>query len=217
MTSEGVQRDVIFLVADRNIEAAVRGLLGRARSLSIRRVNCDMYTHSGRDPGCYGKAHDFLRPFHKRYAHAIVVFDREGCGNDTASPLELQVEVEARLARNGWGDRARVVVPDPELEAWVWSDSPHVPTLLGWKETAAALRAWLVERSFLEQGHIKPQRPKEAMEAVLYSVRKPRSSSIYQKLAGKVSLKRCVDPAFGKLQVTLQEWFPAQPQPPHRE
>ena len=123
--------------------------------------------------------------------------------------LDLIVaEVEERLARNGWGDRARVIVLDPELESWVWSDSPHVPRILGWSRTRPVLQSWLVERGLLEENQIKPVRPKEAMVAVLRSVRKPRSSKIYQRLAENVSLARCTDPAFEKLRTTLQQWFP---------
>ncbi|MFB3133348.1 MAG: hypothetical protein ACE10K_12585, partial [Rhodothermales bacterium] len=53
----------------------------------------------------------------------------------------------------------------------------------------------------------KPQRPKEAVEAVLRATDTPRSSSLYRQLAQKVSLNRCDDPAFLKLKSTLQEWF----------
>ena len=210
MNSAGTQRDVIFLVADPSIEAAVQGLLSRTKSLAIRPPTFVVRTHPGRDPGCYGKAHEFLRAFHKRYAYTIVIFDREGCGNETQSRETLEAEVEERLARNGWRDRARVVVLDPELESWVWSDSPHVPTALGWPRTPPALRSWLVERGLPEGNQVKPARPKEAMEAVLHSIRKPRSSKIYQKLAEKVSLARCTDSAFEKLRTTLQQWFSAE-------
>ena len=169
-----------------------------------------IHTHSGKDPGCYGKAHEFLRASHKRYAHAIVIFDREGCGKESQTRETLEAEVEERLARNGWRGRARVVVLEPELESWVWSDSPHVPKALGWPRTPPDLRSWLVQRGLLEENRVKPARPKEAMEAVLRHVRKPPSSKIFQTLAENVSLACCVDPAFGKLRTTLHEWFPAE-------
>ena len=41
-----------------------------------------------------------------------------------------------------------------------------------------------------------PPRPKEAMEAALRQVRKPRSSAIYLELAQRVSLRGHTEPAF---------------------
>lgn len=56
----------------------------------------------------------------------------------------------------------------------------------------------------------KPTRPKEALEAVFPACRLPRSAANYRRIAERVSLSRCVDPAFGRLRKTLQRWFPAQ-------
>ena len=210
MSSGGTQRDIIFLVADRNMEATVQGLLSRTESLAIRRVGSVIRTHPQRDPGCYRRAHEFLGPFPNLYAYAMVLFDREGCGNQTQSRKTLEAEVEDRLAHAGWRQRARAIVLDPELECWVWSDSPHVDVALGWKDRSPGLRTWLVENSLLDQDQVKPARPKEAMERVLRFVRKPRSSAIYRELAVTVGLHRCTDPAFEKLRTTLQRWFPVE-------
>jgi hypothetical protein len=46
------------------------------------------------------------------------------------------------------------------------------------------------------------------VETVLRTVRQPRSSGLYRKLAEKVSLERCTDPAFDKLRIVLRRWFP---------
>jgi len=201
------QGDLFCLAADRDIEQSLQGLLTRPQSLQIRPITAMIGTHPNRDPGCYLRAHDFLRSFRRGFVHALVVFDREGCGNESHSREELEREVEDRLQGAGWGDRARVVVMDPELEAWVWSDSPQVDKALGWAGRAPALRSWLIERRFLEEGAPKPGRPKEAVEEALRCVRKPRSSSVYRELAESVSLERCRDPAFAKLRLTLQDWF----------
>lgn len=71
------------------------------------------------------------------------------------------------------------------------------------------MKDWLVEKGFLDAGAIKPARPKEAVELVLRTARKPRSSSIYFELAQSVSTDRCTDPAFLKLKSCLRGWFPA--------
>ena len=64
-----------------------------------------------------------------------------------------------------------------------------------------------MQKGRLTAPHDKPSRPKEATEEALKEARIPRSSSIYQQLGEKVSLVRCVDPAFNKLKTTLKNWF----------
>jgi len=125
----------------------------------------------------------------------------------------LESDMERRLGEAEWQDRAAVIVITPELENWVWSDSPHVDRALGWDRSRAVLRNWLQEKGFLDAGAAKPAHPKEAVELVLRTVRKPRSSAIYFELAQSVSTERCTDPAFLKLRRCLREWFPP-PAPP---
>ena len=210
MSETGSIRDVIFLLADRNMEAAVSGLVERHQALSIHQISFVIRVHPQKDPGCCLRAHDFLRAFCRRYSYAIVIFDREGCGREEISRTEIEREVESRLASSGWPDgRARAIVIDPELEAWVWSDSPRVDHVLGWGDRTPSVREWLDTQEFKILDNGKPERPKEAVEAVLRDVRKARSSAIYRELANQVSLRRCVDPAFNKLTATLRNWFPA--------
>jgi hypothetical protein len=135
------------------------------------------------------------------------MFDYEGCGTVSISPGLLEQQIENDLARAGWPERCAVVVIDPELEIWVWSDSPHVDEELGWRGRTPTLRLWMETRGFWPTGQAKPRRPKEALEAALHEVRKPRSSAIYQSLAEKVSLVRCEDRAFRRFRDILSKWF----------
>jgi hypothetical protein len=121
----------------------------------------------------------------------------------------LESEIEEHLSGAGWGDRAAAIVISPELENWVWSDSPHVDRALGWEGRTVPLRDWLRENGFLDAGAAKPANPKEAVVRALFTARKPFSSSIYFGLAQLVSTDRCTDPAFLKLKRCLREWFPA--------
>ncbi len=189
------------------MEAAVRGVLSRHESLGIRPITSDIYVHIHRDPGCRLEAHSFLQSFSHNYEHSLVVFDREGCG-EYINREELELNAEASLRATGWGDRCSAIVIDPELEAWVWKNSSHVSNALGWGNDLQALHDWLRQYGFLGQDEIRPVRPKEALEAVLRKVRKPRSSAIYALLAQKVSLRNCTDPSFLKLRSLLQNWFP---------
>lgn len=207
MTVAPPPRDLVALVADKNVEFALRGLLSRPAALGIRPVAFRVFVHPERDPGCLRKAAAFLRPQTAFFRHALVVFDREGCGKDEQPRTDLETEVERGLAGAGWDDRAAVVVIDPELENWVWSDSPEVDRVLGWTELLP-VRDWTRSQGFT-WSHGKPARPKEAMQAALRHVRKPRSSALFAALAQRVGLERCHDPAFGKLRACLQRWFPA--------
>lgn len=201
------ESDLIVLVADKDMEFAVKGILTRCKSLSIREVSADIYPHPQRDPGCARRCHDFLRAFSKQYRHALVMFDLDGSGNPGRSREELEADIEARLSAAGWHGRSAAVVLDPELEAWVWSDSPEVAKILGWPSSQGELRSWLIAKRFRETDRSKPVRPKEAMEAVLHHTRRRRSSSLYFELARRVSIRKCTDTAFAKLTGKLREWF----------
>ena len=63
---------------------------------------------------------------------------------------------------------------------------------------------------YLQTGEVKPARPKEAFEAALREARKPRSASLYQQIAERVSLRRCTDTAFLELKSILNNWFPPE-------
>ncbi len=205
----GHRKDLVALVADANIEAVVDCLLGmRTDSLRISRISCDIFVHPDRDPGCLHRSHDLLRPMAGAYCHALVMFDRYGCGQEVCPPTELEARVRQQLSANGWDDRAEVIVLDPELEIWVWSDSPQVDRSLGWEGKKPDLRTWLQMEGLWAPGNAKPADPKAAVERALQHVRTPRSSSIYRELAARVSIDRCRDFAFLAFRRHLQRWFP---------
>lgn len=201
-------KDLVVLVPDKNTEAALHGLFSRPKAIGIRSISVDIYCHPQRDSGCYLKGVEFLSPYALLYSHGLMVFDFEGSGAEKQIPNEVEKSIENRLYESGWDDRATAIVIRPELENWVWSNSPHVIVELGWNRQNLSLRDWLKDKGFHEGNNGKPLRPKEAMEAVLWETRKPRSSSIYKELATKVSFGRCSDISFLKLKTTLQKWFP---------
>ena len=117
------------------------------------------------------------------------------------------MHVEEQLRRNGWGDRAKVIVIEPELEVWVWSDSPAACRVLGWDHSYAALRRWLGRRGLWVEGEPKPSEPKKAMREAMLHGRVQRSSRKFSELARAVDFDRCKDAAFGELKDTLSRWF----------
>ena len=201
-------KDLVILAADKDLEFSLRGLLGRPEALGIRAIDADIYLEPDHDPACALRGVEFLRNFQDQYQCALLMFDHEGSGREAATRETIQGELNSALAVSGWGDRAQAVVLEPELEAWVWSDSPHVDNVAGWKDRDPKLRPWLVEQGWLNEGQTKPTRPKEAFEAALRAARKPRSASLYKKLADNVGVRRCTDASFGEFTAILREWFP---------
>lgn len=200
------RKDLIVLVADKSMEEAVEGVLSRPPSLGIQSIRWDTFRHSEKDAGCRTHGVAFLEPHVRSYRYALLMFDREGCGDET-TPVEHLEESLRRDLQCLWADRADVVVIEPELDIWVWSDSPRVDEIIGWPAGSPSLRSWLASKEFLVSGQRKPSRPKEALETVLRHLGKPRSSSLYGDLARRVSLRRCEDRAFQNFKRIMQRWF----------
>jgi len=207
LTSSVNSVDLVVLVPDKQMEATFRSVLQRSESLKIAAVSAEILVHPRRDPGCRGESVDLLSVFLHRSRYAMVAFDRDGCGKEQLTRELLEANLESSLEESGWKNRCAVVVIDPELEAWIWSDSPLVDQTLGWSGASPTLREWLESKQFIVSEQRKPPHPKEALEAALKLKRKRRSASLYGDLAAKVSLSRCIDPAFQKLKTILQSWF----------
>jgi len=121
--------DLVVLAADNQMQEALRGILSRPRALAIAPISFEVFSHPNKDPGCQKKAHEFLRNLRADYRYGLVLFDYDGCGaSHTSSPGEIASDVEERLQQSGWGDQARCVVIDPELEVWAWSDVKTTPS-----------------------------------------------------------------------------------------
>ena len=203
-------KDLIVLAADKDMEHALKGLFSRPRSLGIRAITADIIVHPQHDPACARRGVEFLSNFANQYHHALLMFDHEGSGREGISPQELKETLDSEFVRSVWGECARTIVLCPELESWVWSRSPHVDDAIGWKSHTPSLRRWLTQENWLQEGQVKPERPKEAFLAALYHARTPRSSSLYQQIAERVSLSQCVDEAFLEFKDILGNWFPSE-------
>ncbi len=200
--------DLVILVPDRSIEYAMRGILARPKSLGIRPVTVDMHSHPAHDSGCFADAPEFLLFAVNQAAHALVVFDHHGSGQEhTMDRTTMEADVEQRLSAAGWEGRCAAVVIEPELENWVWSTSPHVDAVLGWAGRRPPLRVWLQQQGHLAENDAKPADPKDALSAAIRVAGKSRTSKLYADLAGKVGFNRCMDEAFVKLRQVLNNWF----------
>jgi hypothetical protein len=201
--------DLICLVADKNMEAVMEALFTRPQALGIQAIQHDVVVHPRRDPGCFHEAEEFLKTYRYSHAHALALLDHAWQGAPATTGLQLEEMLRERFRRTGLYDWAEVVVIDPELEVWVFSDSPWVDRCLGWSGRNVPLRAWLQSEQLWPVAAQKPTLPKVAVERSLHELRRPRSSSIYRDLATNVGLDRCTDAAFLRLRALLQMWFPA--------
>jgi hypothetical protein len=203
-------KDLVCLVADKNMEAVVRALLWRPPSLGIRPIEFDIFVHEQRDPGCYKTGAEYLRGFRPQYLHGLIMLDYEWEGRPCQSVDEF-VSLMQKTLRGAdlldWGD---VVVIEPELEVWLFTGSPHLGHCLGWQDDRPLIRDWLHGRGLWSEGASKPSDPKRAIEEILYSTRKPRSSSIYAEIASRSTFRRCTDRSFQRLQGLLTKWFPVE-------
>jgi len=198
--------DLIVLCADKKIEATIGGLLNRPKALEIQEPKFEIKVHPQRDPGCYHYSAPFLQPLRPAFARALVVFDRQWDGSPDISAAEMERAVCAKLQPT-WGQSCGVVVIDPELEVWAWSDSPHVDEVLGWKDRHPSLREWLRTERLLAPDQVKPADPKAAIEKAVVKGQRRWTAGTCKTLASQVGLARCQDPSFGRFKAILQRWF----------
>ena len=200
-------KDLVVLVADKNMQFALRGALGRPDALGIRAISCEFRPHIGRDGGVRATGVEMLARERRRFAHALLVFDHEGSGADAQqSPTALEAVLNREL-QNQWGEQAKAIVIAPELDIWVWGSDNALKESLHWP-LGGSIRDWLQRQGFEFDSNGKPLRPKEALEALVPIHRQPRSSALYEKITRRISLRRCADEAFARLRSALHTWFP---------
>lgn len=202
-------QDLVILVADKNAQFALRGALRRQKALGVRTISHEFRMHPGRDGGVRIGGVDVLARERRRFSHALLVFDLEGSGaGEGQSAIDLEAGLDARLEAL-WGPNAKSIVITPEVDTWLWGADNALSEVLRWPSEVGGMRGWLQHKGFAFDANGKPKRPKEALEAMIPIHRQPRSSALYEKITGKISLRRCTDPAFLRLRETLQGWFPA--------
>lgn len=199
-------KDLAVLVADKNMDFAMRGILGRPKSIGIRVVSYGITPHGGRAEGVRTSGPETLARLRKEFSHGIMMLDWEGSGSKAESAVALEQELDSRLSPV-WGNEAKAIVIEPELDVWIWGSDNALVRILHWQDSQS-IRAWLAERGHEFDGRQKPVRPKEALEDLMVQLDEPRSSNLYQRITKSISLPGCVDPAFNRLTSKLRSWFP---------
>ncbi|WHM30793.1 hypothetical protein OH540_12385 [Streptomyces sp. BPPL-273] len=216
---ESTKRELVFLVADKGMEAMIGTFLGRQdfhHRLGCARFDFDPKTDikraGGHDPGLVKREAAVINRWRSEYHRAIVVVDN--AYNGSPGPDRIRELIGAQLAEV-W-EQFEVICIDPELENWFWVDSQdHVKRALLWnpKHEDSTPREVLEAAGLWEPGSDKPRDPKHAVEwlrAQRYT-RAPVDNGIFARLARDLrSVRRCTDESFRLLTATLTEWFPAQ-------
>ena len=208
---------LVVLVPDGAYPLVLSAFLDQRRpSIGIRKVSYkivkDMFRDSSRE------AIELLRPYQRLYSHALVIRDLDGSGWETKGSVELEASLKEQMLASGWGfGNCEAVVVDPEVEAWLRFDSPHLHRLI--RERVRRKIEWedlllqpLIDECITNEGGMneygKPLKPKETFEEVLRHFGIQRSNALYGNLAAKESLKGCSIPSFNRLIEILREWFP---------
>ena len=146
----------MFLLADSGMEQVLRGFLGRDqchRSLGCGKFDFDpaqdVIVAPTKDPGVYGTAHELLRPYERTHQRAVVMVDADWSGSP--GPTTIQEHVSQRMTAR-WQEFA-VIVIDPELEAWIMNDNPHLARSSGARRTTGRSSSRLVAGRRLPQSH----------------------------------------------------------------
>ncbi len=200
-------KDLIVLVADKNMQFLIQGLLPRIPRIErLKEFSFDSIIHLHRDPGIYNEADETLRPLADKYGKAMVVLDHSGCGREEKTRTRIESDIEKKMFQSGWQNRACAIAIQPELENWIWVNERRIREAIGW-DADIDIYEWLHQNKWKETDAYKPRKPKEAFEAALRKCHTPRSSSIYKEIVESASYSRCLDPAFRKMINQIKTWF----------
>ncbi|QKG25574.1 methylation-associated defense system protein MAD4 [Actinomadura verrucosospora] len=202
------ERDIVFLVADGAMEQMLRGFFSRPQF--HRSIRCahfdfdpseDLIVAPTKDPGVFNTARELLRPFETSHRHAVAMLDNAWEGSPGRDRIHDSI---ADTLKEAW-ERFAVIVIEPELEAWVWQENPHIAEAFN---CPTDFREILARSNHWPRDLLKPPDPKEALEHLRKRYRADRQNAAFRRLAAKISVRHCQDRAFNHLCDNLRTWFP---------
>jgi hypothetical protein len=211
LTADTWKRDIIFLVADNGMAQVVTGFLGRQHC--HQSLGCAEFTFDARedlivspwkDSGMLKQARGLLMSYVATHQRAVVIVDNDWRG--TPGAPALRAGIEASLS-DQWKELS-VIVIEPELEAWIMNDNPHLAGIFRCPDN---YRKLLADAGHWPEGLAKPPRPKEALEYLKMKNKGRPLKADFRKLAAVMSVRRCQDQAFNQLREQLTAWFPVTP------
>ncbi|ROM87185.1 MULTISPECIES: methylation-associated defense system protein MAD4 [Pseudomonas] len=211
-----MKRDCVFFVADKTMRETFLGFLSREdrnEQLSCGNFSFDpaedlFFAAGQNDSGLNKRADSLLSAFLHSHKKAVVVLDCDWDGSPGQGAIIQNITTQ--LHESGWalGDIV-VIAIEPELEQWIWQDSPVLADEL---RIAApdGLKVALGERGLWPQNVAKPPSPKELFIQLRRENNVKLSSSVFKRIAANVPIAACQDSEFLRLVSQLQLWFPAE-------
>jgi hypothetical protein len=211
-----MKRDCVFFVADKTMRETFLGFLSREDRPA--QLDCgnfafdpaeDLFFAAGQnDPGLNTRAGSLLSPFLHSHRKAVVVLDCDWDGSPGQAQILLNVTTQ--LQQSGWAPEDVIVIAiEPELEQWIWQDSPVLSDELR-MEAPQGLKAMLGQRGLWPAEATKPPSPKDLFIQLRRENNVKLSSSIFKRIASRVPVAACEDGEFRRLVAQLRAWFPAE-------
>lgn len=210
-----MEGDLVILCPDSAWPQAVNAVLKRPESLGIRKLRWHCIADPLHDSS--PRAAELLRAYLGKYSHAMIIRDFEGSGWEEQGVEAFRDAIQQQLTSIGWeSSNCKVLIVEPELEAWLRMDSAHFHELL--KEHARKnqdnIGDWKRHLGEALQRHGgklpngKPARPKEVFRSLLSVYGIPPTNALFYYLGERESLRGCSVPSFQEFTEFLRLHFP---------
>lgn len=215
-------RDIVFLVADGEMQATVEGFF--ENPAFEQRLGCakfefdtkqDLIKHPRKDPGVYQDGHNLLKSYVATHNYAVVMVDF--AFNDNLQTMDYQQfcnNIKANMIAAGWPEgRFFVMAINPELEVLMWqANTSRIEQIFDYprEREDISLRDWLQQRNLWNANDLKPSDPKAAIDKARNQSwgRKKTHSQLFKRIAKDVSFRGCIDESFNGLLQQIRAWYP---------
>ena len=166
-----------------------------------------------KDHGVWKNAAKNLANHFGRFERTVIILDEHF--DPSPGAAQIRADVEKDMLAAGWPrENFEVIVIQPMMEAWLWTDDDSVATAFG-IASFAPLRNQFIERGLWNFGEWKPKPENmkevtaEAMKAGWRLMRDILFTTVFSELQ-KEAVDQCIEPGFVLLRETLQRWFPKE-------
>ncbi len=228
-------RPLVILVADKQMEEGLkaffahRGPDGQPRQWHFK-LGCAPFPFApdqdiirdpeSKDPELFRDCAELLRTQRRTYERALVILDRQFPGTPAEGATAIRERMLPRLHASGWAPgTVEVVVIEPCLEAWLWSDDVHVESAFGHRRPPS-LRDVMANEGLWPADSLKPVMVgsgddlKFATRFAANRGGQKLETLLFRKVFGSPrNLDRCTEPGFLHLCAMLQRWFPLNADP----
>jgi len=213
--------DVVFHLADKSMEAGLRAFFRRSNwhtVLECARFEIDPKSDDDifrvpryKDGGVWKYAATNLGNHIGRFEHAVVILDEHF--DPWPGAAQIRTDIEQNMLAAGWTrERFEVIVIQPMMESWLWTDDASVGAAFGIANFSALRNQW-IEHGLWTFGEWKPkpERMKEVTARAMDAGWRMMNDSLFTTAFSEIhkeAVDQCIEPGFTQLRQTLQTWFP---------